>query len=194
MRIQAAAMAMVLATAGTSRGEEPATLGVGSRVRIQQGTTKGGPWLVGVLAATDAETLTLSLGRGHTREVRWRDVRRVDVSRGRRSVGSGMLRGAGFGLLAGVAAGGLLALGERDDTCSPVEGGYFDGLCLALSARDKRTLDVAGMGLVGTSVGLVVGGAARGERWQRAGERRVQVLPSADAHGRGAGVALSVSF
>jgi len=200
MKILLTAVAVTFA-AGAVLAGEPATFGIGSRVRVQQEAGKQRLSQVGVIVATDAETLTLSLDHGHTRVVPWSEVRRLDISRGRRSVGAGMLRGAGFGLAAGLAVGTFLAIGERDDPpCPPSDAppgfGFSGSLCFGplFTAADKRTFDIAGMGLVGGSVGLAVGAVSRGERWQRAGGRIVHVSPTTDPRGHGAGLALSVSF
>src|SRR5262245_14893925 len=100
MRIPAAVVTMVLGATLASAGE-PATFGLGSRVRAHVGRDRAQGAVVGVVAATDADTLTLVLENGATRDVPWRDVRRLDLSRGRRSVGAGIARGAGIGLAAG---------------------------------------------------------------------------------------------
>jgi hypothetical protein len=188
MRIVAMAGAAVLAGAAVASAAEPATLGIGSRVRIQQGKDK--PRLVGVIAASDAETLTLSLEQGETRIVPWHDVRKIDVSRGRRSAGAGALRGAGIGLATGAAAGIVAGLVAGDDPpCAP------DEWCLLrFSSGDKMALGGTGLGVTGAALGAALGAFGRGERWAPAGEHRVNLAPQTGPGGHGAGLALRLEF
>jgi hypothetical protein len=184
MKILGTTAAMVLGGAVLVGAGEPATLGVGSRVRLQ---AEGGLRLKGLVVATDAETLTLSLEGGATRDVAWSSVRKIDVSRGRRSAGGGFLRGAGIGLAAGATVGALAGALSGDDP--PCQDCWF-----RFSAGEKAAIDGVLLGGVGTILGGVTGAVAPGERWERAGEPKVRLTAQTDPSGRGAGLALRLAF
>lgn len=188
MKILTGTVAVVL-LAHVVAAEEAGTLGIGSRLRVQQATGKGNPRLAGRVVAHDADTLTLSLDGGATRVVPWGTVRRLEVSRGRRSAGAGMLRGAGIGLATGVAAGlAVGALGADRSPCPP------DAWCIRFTRTESAGIGAMVLGAGGTVVGGLTGLAWPGERWTRVGEPRLSLAPTTGPRGRGAGLALQLSF
>jgi hypothetical protein len=193
MKILAGTVAIGLVGCMVASAGEPATLGIGSRVRVQQGPRKDNPKLAGRVVATDADTLTLSLDGGSTRSVPWSSVRRIEVSQGRRSAGAGMLRGAGIGLALGVVAGALVGATRPDDRC--YSDPRRDTWCLELfTTNDYAFLGAITLGGTGAVVGGGVGAAWRGERWAPVREPRLSLAPTPGPGGRGAGLALRFDF
>ena len=151
------AMASVLLMAGASlRGDDAGTIAPGTRLRVFAPTLGRQP-LVGVLQSFGADELILAAG-GPPRVVvvPRQAVTRVDRSGGRHSRGRWTARGAGLGLLAGVAIG--LASGACADDLTAL---FTFGTC------DRGLKAVLG-GILGTPTGALIGFAMPpGERWER---------------------------
>lgn len=184
MKILGTTVAMVLGAAVLAGAGEPATLGLGSKVRVK---VHKEPAAEGLVVATDPETLTLSLPSGARREIAWSKVQKLQVSRGKRSTGKGFLRGAGIGLAGGALAGVVTGVMAGDD--APCRDCWF-----RFSAGEKATMGAVLLGGAGTVVGGIFGLAAPGEKWERVGERQFTLAPQVDPRGQGAGLALRFAF
>ena len=176
MKILVTAAAVTFA-AGAVLAGEPATFGIGSRVRVEP---YGGTRIVGVLAATDADNLTVSISGAEQRVIKWSEIRKIEVSRGRRAVGWRVLAGAGIGLAVSTAA----SVGIMNSMASD---GVFD------PAWGDATAVSGGVILAGTTMGAVMGARSSGERWTRVGQgTEVSVRPVASRGG--AGLSVRVAF
>ena len=122
----------------------------GATVRLKT-TERGARWLRGELVSLDAESLRVApRGRADT-VVAVTQVRRLDVSRGRRGqVGRGALLGTGIG----AAAGLIVAL----TAISPSGDHFID------PAAVRAIVTVLGA-VGGAAAGAVVGASLRDERW-----------------------------
>lgn len=176
-------------------GQDPPSVETGSRVRIElardlviapaesippekPADTRRGKQVVGQIVEMDGDTLTIAL---HGRSIRLtvpRDaIARMDLSRGRRSAGERLFKGAGIGALVGGLGGALLGqTGDKDSFCRGSCGALVGGI---------------GFGALGVLVGAAGGLASEGERWEQVPARAVQVSVKPVARGRGLGLAVS---
>ena len=155
LRVVAAGLLLMGAT--SSPGDEADAIAPGTRLRVFAPTLGRKP-LVGVLQSLRDNTLTLA-AEGHASAVvvPRQEITRIDRSGGRHSRGRWAIRGAGLGLLAGVAIG--LAKGN---TCTGFE--FVDVLTLGpCSAGTKAAIG----GILGAPAGALMGLAVPpGERWE----------------------------
>jgi hypothetical protein len=129
----------------------------GSRVRV----SLVGPdsrRVTGDVVAVGSDALSLVPGHGRdTTAVSFRSISRLELSRGRRSVSSGMLLGGVIG--AGLGAAGALA--------------WAASSCFSNSTSSSGHCPTggtaAGIVIGGGAVGAVVGALVRPERWVRVG-------------------------
>jgi hypothetical protein len=106
-------------------------------------------------------------------------VQGLEVSRGRRSPGERLARGAGFGLLVGGGLGAALGVMGGGDKYGRGEGALFFGGYL---------------GAAGAVIGGLIGVASPGDRWQRVSlPNRVSVAPRWSRK-KGFGLVASVAF
>jgi hypothetical protein len=122
---------------------EPVSLG--QRVRIT--TSAESKPIVGVLRQVDDRQLVIDDGKGSLTSVPTTDVRKIQVSTGRRSnVKRGFIIGALLGAALGIAA---------------IEGTCGDGIeCTNTGGA------LAGLSVVGGAAGALVGAPIRTERWR----------------------------
>src|SRR5690242_5500544 len=131
----------------------------GQRIRAQ--TPSSRHWLVGTLIATDPDSLRLFVdGAGQPVAVGWRDVTRVEVSRGH---GTRMLDGLAAGFALGFA-GGANAAADRDE--ARVCPNDLSGICVLNIEADVVQEGVL-VGAAGAVLGAVVGSRVRTERWEK---------------------------
>jgi hypothetical protein len=144
--------AVLLGTTGcASAVQHDGVLRPGQTVRLKT-SERGTGWVRGELVSLDAESLRVALeGRADT-VVALSQVRRLDVSRGRRSrVGRGALLGTGIGTAAGLIVALIVGPSEHSDHFIPPE-----------AVQVVVTL----LGTVGgAATGAVVGAFSRTERW-----------------------------
>ena len=154
LRVVAAGLLLMGAT--SSPGDEAAAIAPGTRLRVFAPTLGGKP-MVGVLQSLRDNTLTLA-AEGHASAVvvPRQEITRIDRSGGRHSRGRWAVRGAGLGLLAGVAIG--LAAGN---SCTNELIDVFTlGAC---SAGPKAAIGA----ILGVPAGALIGLAVPpGERWE----------------------------
>jgi hypothetical protein len=155
LRVVAAGLLLMGAT--SSPGDDAAAVAPGTRLRVFAPTLGRKP-LVGVLQSLRDDALTLA-AEGHPSAVvvPRQEVTRIDRSGGRHSRARWAIRGAGLGLLAGVAIG--LAKGN---TCTGFE--LIDIFTLGgCSAKAKAAIGA----ILGIPAGALVGLAVPpGERWE----------------------------
>ncbi len=154
LRVVAAALLLMGAT--SSPGDDADAIAPGTRLRVFARTLGSKP-LVGVVQSLRDDALTLA-AEGHPSAVvvPRQEVTRIDRSGGRHSRGRWAIRGAGLGLLAGVAiglAGGNTCTGQLPDILTL-------GTC---SAGTKAAIGA----LLGVPAGALIGLAVPpGERWE----------------------------
>ena len=194
-----AVVAAVIApcTSPALAGQDPPSVETGSRVRIklardfviapaestpreELAEARRGQQLVGQIVEMDGDTLTITIQGHPTRLAVPRDaIARMDLSRGRRSAGGRLLKGAGIGLLVGGLAGAMLGLASGD------QGSWF-------TPSERAAIGGIGFGALGFVAGAAGGLASEGEQWERVPARGVQV--SVKPVARGCGLNLAVSF
>ncbi len=163
--------------AGSLRADEPATLPLGSRLRILADQE-----FVGRLIAQDEQTLTLEIKRRRARAVVPRSaIIRVERSLHPSKKSTGALSGAMFGALSAVMLGFVVG-----DDCSGRHG--VDTLCFPRSG--VALVSAIGLVPLGAAVGAVV---APGERWEQISVSRFGV-GVAPVHGRGVAVSAVLRF
>ena len=153
LRVVAAALLLMGAT--RSPGDDAGAIAPGTRIRVFARTLGSKP-LVGVLQSWQEKELFLA-AEGHSSAVvvRRQEVTRIDRSGGRHSRGRWAIRGAGLGLLAGVAIG--LAGGN---TCTGFDIVMLLGPC---SAGGKAAIGA----ILGVPAGALIGlTVPPGERWE----------------------------
>jgi hypothetical protein len=137
--------------------QAPPPVEAGSRVRVWL----AGPdsrRVTGEVVGVGSDALSLAPGHGRdTAAVAFRSISRLELSRGRRSVGSGMLLGGVIG--AGLGAAGALAWAASSCFKSSTSTG---GNCPTGGTA-------AGIVIGGGAVGAAVGALVRPERWVRVG-------------------------
>ena len=175
--------AAVLAAVAVAGGDA-APLGwpiAGEKVRVT--TRAGRSRESGVVVRTDADSLTVSLGRGQPPvRIPLASVERLEVARGRRTTAR---EGALVGGLAGGVLGGLVAGGITKTLCE------IGSDCRVETAQ--ASLVGAGLfGAAGAAAGALIGLAMKTDRWERLPVDRVRVgirpAPS------GAGVQVSLAW
>jgi hypothetical protein len=171
------ALALGIACSAVSPAQAPVSLNAGSRIRIRTQDSTRILILVGfstdsvvVRHAADAPLETLPLSQ----------IRRLEVSAGKRTPGQGMRRGLGLGLLIGGGTGIVLGLADGDD----------DPGIVSFTAGEKAMMGGLFLGGLGGIAGLITGGTYPGEQWQRASTTgaRLSVVPQSSG-----GLALTVS-
>lgn len=137
--------------------QAPPPVEAGSRVRVSLAGPEGRR-VTGEVVAVGSDALSLVPGNGRdTTAVSFRSISRLELSRGRRSVGGGMLLGGVLGAGAG-AAGALVWAASSCFRSSTSTGGNCPTGGTAAGI-------VIGSGAVGAAVGALV----RPERWVRVG-------------------------
>ena len=141
----------------------------GDRIRVKT-VSAGGDQLIGIYQGSEAEHLVLLLSESARMEVPWKDINRVQVSRGSGSnAGKGAAIGGGVGAALGLAAGLVVAADNS---------GFFD---------DVGPEDVIGstvfMGAIGAGVGALIGLAARSEKWDTVARQQWQIQVEPDMKG-----------
>jgi hypothetical protein len=149
------AAGLLLMGATSSPGEDADAIASGTRVRVFARTLGSKP-LVGVLQSwQDKELILAAEGHPSAVVVPRQEVTRIDRSGGRHSRGRWAIRGAGLGLLAGVAIG--LAVGN---SCT---GQVIDVITIC-SAGNKAAIGA----ILGVPAGALIGLAVPpGERWEQ---------------------------
>jgi hypothetical protein len=132
------------AGAGVAPAQSPEGLSVGQRVRITRSSQE--PPLVGSLYQVDDRQLVIDDGKGAFTSVPTADVRKIELTMGKRS---NVVRGAIIGASIGVALGVTAVVALCDDNDCINEGGA-----------------IAVLGLGGGALGAIVGAPIRTERWQ----------------------------
>ena len=132
----------------------------GAEVRVASPTTSG----QFVVDEMDSEILTLRDSSGATLRVPLASLTRLSVSHGRRSAGAGALRGAFLGFAGGAVSGIILGYVAGDDP----EG------FVAFTAEQKAGAYGLLLGVGSGLVGMVVGLASPGERWESVPLERVR--------------------
>ena len=180
LRVVAAAI-LLMGGVTSARAADAGPIVPGTRLRVFA-RTRGDKPLAGVLQSFQDDELILTADRDASAVVVPRqEVMRIDRSRGRHSRGRWAFRGAGLGLLAGIALG--LA---RGDTCT---GQFVDIITLGTcAARGKAAVG----GIVGIPAGALIGlSVPPGERWEHIPLDRVR---SAETHRREPHSIVSVSI
>jgi hypothetical protein len=126
----------------------------GDRIRVSAESASGVYFVLGLNGDTVALQGPFDAVATH---LPLNSIRRLEISRGPRSVGRGALRGAGRGLAVGAGIGIAAGLISGDD-----EAGL-----LAFSAEEKALVFAILLGGPGAVVGGIIGGAWPGERWER---------------------------
>ncbi len=133
----------------------------GSRVRISL-AGPGPGHVTGTVLAVGSDSLSLAGARGDTIAVALHSIRRLELSKGRRSAGGGALRGGLLGASLGALAvlGVTLADGCFSGSFDPFSSNYSGGHCPSAGTA-------WGLMLGGGAIGAAVGVVGRGERWVR---------------------------
>ncbi len=177
MRRATLLIAMLVLTPLTTAAGQGATAAPGARIRVSaQGLAA--TRVVGTVVALRADTLVLAPqnGRGLL-ALPLESVQRLEVSRGRSSVGSTVMKHAGIGLLVGAASGALAGPYVLSSACITPEKDLdahwqcFDDLADG-EARLKATVL---FGIAGTAIGAVVGAIVGRERWEKVAQDQVRV-------------------
>ena len=131
----------------------------GELVKISSSIVKG----TLVVVDADGEVLVLqSLDGREEMNVPVASVRRLAAYRGPRSRGAGALRGGGYGLLIGGAVGAASGIVSGDDDCDSSVP-----CILPMTAGEKAAAGGLVLGVVGGALGLLIGAAVPGDRWER---------------------------
>ena len=133
--------------------QTPLPVSVDQRVRVWTAAPEA---ITGRVASLTADGFEIANENGAAQRVARSTVRRIEVSRGVTSKGSGALKGAMWGAIIIGAAGAVLA-GLRHDQIG--ENGSSAGHAAALGAWSG--------GLFGGLIGAGVGAARAGERWEQ---------------------------
>ena len=153
----AALLAVALVVPGPLGAQPLDSLAAGARVRVIRHIPP--PMVVGTVVRADSLGLVIARDREPSMmTMSWSDLRRVDVSRGRRPTGEAFARGAKTGALIGVGLG-LVATGlaiRADRECND---------CMIPVTVIIVPVSVAFAGAT-TLVGGMIGVAGR-ERWRR---------------------------
>lgn len=140
------ALAAIALLTGTALPAQQATLALrGQRVRL---VLQAGEPAVGRLLESGTDSFRISDGSRGVRTVPPSEVRRIELSVGRRSAAG---RGAAVGALVGGALG-LLAV-----TSSEYDGYYTGG---------EKVAGFIGVTAMGAGVGALIGALSHSERWQ----------------------------
>jgi len=144
---RSACVLVVLAIGARAHAGESAVVEVGSRVRVTSNSTA--PVSVGTVAAVEDDALVLRrAGEASTLRIPIGDLRRLEVSSGRRSQAG---RGAMIGTAIGAMPGLLLSFGDYSEDV------HGDG---------PSPVAVAAIGAAGgAAVGAAIGWAVKTERW-----------------------------
>lgn len=155
--ILAFAVSAVLASAGSAAAQQrTAVVPVDSLARVRVTQSEAPSRVRGTFVGADSQTVVVQSGVARY-DVPLEAIRKLEVSRGERSVEAGAWRGAQRGFLAGLVTGvlaGALVM-------STIEGDGYVGEEVA-----GIGITVAGTGL-GTLIGTLLGAASPGERWER---------------------------
>jgi len=180
LRVVAAAI-LLMGGVTSARADDAGPIVPGTRLRVFA-RTRGDKPLAGVLQSFQDDELILTAdGDASAVVVPRQEVMRIDRSGGRHSRGRWAFRGAGLGLLAGIALG--LA---RGDTCT---GQFVDIITLGTcTARGKAAVGA----IVGIPAGALIGlSVPPGERWEHIPLDRVR---STETHRREPHSIVSVSI
>jgi len=186
------AVALFTGTASQAAAQTPASLDVGSRVRLEVTGVSPRP-LIGTILRLDETTLEIQGGDQEDPVVVRRDaITKLQVSLGRQS----RRRGAGIGALVGLGIGILPAfLPEPEVACYPNE--WFcrttpNGQRVQVPLISKTAIGMV-LGGIGAGVGALIGAAVPpGEKWQAVSTGlRVSI---AGPHTRDVGVFWSFEF
>ncbi len=162
MRLQLALLAALMVVSAplhTLSAQQPRPAGVTAGDRIRLKVAGENQRRVATVIDASAVQIRVQFERPPTTEsVQLDDLRSLDRSLGQRSTGRGALRGAGWGLLTGIALSGVVAVTTaivcRLDPCNE-----WSGFTVGLA--------IVSLPITGTVVGGIAGAAAPGERWQR---------------------------
>ena len=137
---------------------QQAAVSYGDRVRV---ATAARPPMRGTVVRVDTAGLAIRTEAADTVFTPWRQVQRVDLSRGRSPGRSGLTVGA-FGLALGAVGGAALGHYTFEDPPVPEE-------CIAFCTRRQNTvISAVVLGVIGARAGFVVGSRFPPERWRRA--------------------------
>jgi hypothetical protein len=173
--MRAAILLAITLTAGAApwlTAQDTEVVPIGTRVRISGRHLRFGH-LVGTVTRENAETLVVG-----SRAVAFRDLRKLEISTGRRSR---LLVGMGNGFLGGAIFGAAFAAVVLDGTMFCAD----TGTCILRSAGI-----VGGAGAV---TGLLIGAISRGDQWRKVptDRWRITALPRSTD---GMAFAVTVSF
>lgn len=155
----------------------PAPVAPGDRVQVN-GRGFGGIY---TLQGWSAESIAVTRADGQRHAFARDTVRLLRVSRGLRTRGQGAWHGAKIGFLTGAAVGVVAGLFDGDDPADTF---------IAFTAEEKAVYLGAFTGAIGGTLGLLVGAASPGERWERVPLER---LPSVTV-GRSGAVQVGLRF
>jgi hypothetical protein len=151
-------LALVAATAGSAAAQQrTSVLPVDSlaRVRMTQSAVEPSR-LRGTFLSADSQTVVVQ-GAEARYEVPLAEIRKLEVSRGERTVEGGAWRGAQVGFLGGL-----------------ITGAVFGGMVIAIGEGDSYVSDEQIVGILvvtgttlGTALGTLGGALFPGERWER---------------------------
>ena len=140
---------LTVLTTGTLGAQQP-VLVAGARVRIHP--VGDAATLIGTVAYQTPSQLAVLRSPDDTAIVSVATISRVDVSAGRRS---NALRGAKLGAISGATVGALLGMAAL----AVQEDAYLD------YGAEVLPLSMIGGGLLGGTVGLLIGAVSSSERW-----------------------------
>jgi hypothetical protein len=148
MRSESAVLFAALLSLAVGLPAQAPTPVPGARVRVQ---TEARRQQIGMLTMMDVDSIIVRDLRGAPAHTFYAiDVRRLDVSAGRSSL-TGAARGAGFGLLIGVAAG---AVAGSTSTGGTEPDDFMTAMGVLIGAG------------AGTVIGTIVGSVMGAERWK----------------------------
>lgn len=172
--ITALALVSIGSVVAAQTNGDPA-VDIGSRIRLKTAPAAAYGWLSGRVVALSEDSLWLArTGTGKPRAVPLGSIRRLEVSRGRRS---NLLKGLGIGLASGVVLGGAIGFIEGGDP--PCETGAFVP-CFRFSAEEKAAAYALVLGGVGALLGGVIGAVTHTERWAEVQPAAVRLDVGAD--------------
>ena len=178
------AVAVFAADVSSVVGQVTAPIVPGSRVRLTAPSLGLSEAVGTVQEATDEALLIQFEYPARTETVDRSEIAAMDVStQGGRKV----LKSVGIGLLAGAGTGALIGLASGDDD---------PGTFLAFSKEEKAAFGAAMLGVTGAAAGLIVGLVRRHDVWSPALPANVDltILPVVRERGAGVHVGFALRF
>lgn len=175
--------AVLVADAASAVGQVIPSIGQGSRVRITAPSLGLNEAVGTVKEATDEALVVQFEFPRRVGTVDRSEIGKMDVSiQPQRKV----LKSVGVGLLVGAGTGAIIGLASGDD----------QGTFLAFTAEEKALMGGAVLGLTGVVVGLIVGLVRRQDVWSPVlpGDVSLTVVPLVHERGAGLNVGLALRF